>query len=75
MIARNREITAGRPVRREMVEAHRTVASALFRRRSEVPTEPARPASRAAVWIFLAWTMAVVASYFVFGSWWSVPMR
>jgi hypothetical protein len=75
MIARNRDFDPRRPARRDMVEARRNVAAALFRRRIAAPEGQAPPVSLRTGWIFLAWAIAVAVSYFVCGSWWSVGGR
>lgn len=75
MIAPNRNVRTSDGQSRAWAAARRSVAAAFFGRDTSEAARPSPPVSRAIAWIFFAWTLAIAASYFAFGDWWSVGWR
>ena len=70
MIAPNRRHPVEQPSSARLAAARQSVAAVLFRQPAVRSTAPRVP--RLAAVVFLVWLVAVAASYFLAGSWWSM---
>jgi hypothetical protein len=54
-----------------LASARRAVAAVLFRR-TACQTSPASRVSSLVAWTFVGFSIAIAASYFAFGAWWTI---